>query len=194
MRALSGAGVILAAVLMLAAGCEKADFNEPKKTDKADTTAVNPAGLIVSVSELMHRVDILDEDTTALDSIEAVRGYIVGVVDGLSMRYADFEPPFSVQSNLLIADDPMEYQINLCIPVQLPAGTKYRRDLNLEDNPENFGRCIILEGEVTSYFSVVGLKGLTGYRWDDGSKGETENGKDSLPKISDDSQLIHGGR
>lgn len=185
---------ILAAILMFVTGCEKADFGEQKKTDKVDTASVNPSGLIVSVSELMHRVDILEKDTTALDSIEGIRGYIVGVVDGLSMRYADFDPPFSVQSNLLIADDPMEYQTNLCMPVQLPAGTKYRRDLNLEDNPDNFGRCIILEGDVTSYFSVVGLKELTGYRWDDGGKGEPENGKDGLPEISDNSQVIHGGR
>jgi hypothetical protein len=47
--------------------------------------------------------------------------------------------------------------------VQLVYGTDARNDINLADNPGNFGKTLLITGQVTKYFGVVGVKAPTAY-------------------------------
>ena len=98
-----------------------------------------------------------------------VKGYIVGAVNGQSLTSnAAFGPDstYTVASNILIADAADETSTDNVIPVQLPTGD-VRTALNLVDNAGNMGKEVWLYGNVTTYFSVVGLKSVTKYSWTD---------------------------
>lgn len=86
-----------------------------------------------------------------------VKGYIVGVVDGKNLANgAKFEAA-AVATNLIIAANAEETNIDNVIPVALPKG--YIRDLvNLQDNPGNLGKEVLLYGTLEKYFSVAGVK------------------------------------
>ncbi|MBE3570065.1 MAG: chitobiase/beta-hexosaminidase C-terminal domain-containing protein [Bacillales bacterium] len=93
-----------------------------------------------------------------------VEGYIVGVVtsgSGSSITYTH-EGPFTVDTNLALADNPNETDKSKIIPVQLPSGS-IRTALNLKTNPANLGKKIQITGSLEAYFSVPGLKSPTSY-------------------------------
>ncbi|MDD3568105.1 MAG: DUF5689 domain-containing protein [Bacteroidales bacterium] len=102
-----------------------------------------------------------------------VTGYIVGVYEtkdengnDLSEFKPSFEAPFYTNANILISDNPNETSLSNCLPVQLLIGT-IRNVVNLVDNESNLGKEIKLRGNLESYFSIPGLKGINGY-WLDG--------------------------
>ncbi|MFB6342938.1 DUF5689 domain-containing protein [Saccharicrinis sp. FJH62] len=95
-----------------------------------------------------------------------VEGYIVGCINDISLSTATFTSPFSATTNILLADDPEETDINNCVPVQLPFGD-IRTALNLADNAGNHKKQVIVKGELTAYFGVPGIKNVNGY-WMDG--------------------------
>ena len=93
-----------------------------------------------------------------------VVGYIVGCIDGNALSKAVFGNEVSTNSNILLADDPYETNIDNCIPVQLPSGD-VRDDLNLADNSDNYQKKVILTGNVEAYFSVAALKSTSAYEF-----------------------------
>ena len=95
-----------------------------------------------------------------------VVGYIVGCVDGTALSKAVFGNEVSTNSNILLADDPYETNIDNCIPVQLPSGD-VRTALNLVDNSDNYQKKVILTGNVEAYFSVAALKSTSAYEFVD---------------------------
>lgn len=97
-------------------------------------------------------------------SIAWVQGYIVGCVDGEGKAIATeskFEVPFTIASNILIADTPNETNYKNCIPVQLVGGSDVRTALNLKDNAGNLGKVVMIYGSLEKYFGVAGLKSAT---------------------------------
>ncbi|WP_217932067.1 DUF6359 domain-containing protein [Bacteroides caecimuris] len=97
-------------------------------------------------------------------SIAWVQGYIVGCVDGEGKAIATeskFEAPFTIASNLLIADTPDETNYKNCVPVQLVGGSDVRTALNLKDNAANLGKVVMIYGSLEKYFGVAGLKSPT---------------------------------
>lgn len=99
-----------------------------------------------------------------------VSGYIVGWVDGMTLESgATFSSSSTSQTNVLIAATQGETDVNKCIPVQLPSGT-VRTNVNLKDNPENFGKKLSVNASIEKYFGVTGLKSATDYKLEgDGS-------------------------
>ena len=97
-----------------------------------------------------------------------VKGYIVGYVEGQTIvTGAHFDAEgCEVWTNLLLATNPSETSIENCIPVQLPSGD-VRSALNLQANPDNFGKEVKLYGYVLKYFGVPGLKNVTNYTFID---------------------------
>lgn len=89
-----------------------------------------------------------------------VQGYIVGIANSGSSY--DQEAPFTVATNIGLADSPNETNPSNILPVQLPSGT-IRTALNLKDNPQNFKAEITVTGSLEAYFSVPGLKNPTAY-------------------------------
>lgn len=97
-------------------------------------------------------------------SIAWVQGYIVGCVDGEGKAIATeskFEAPFTIASNILIADTPNETNYKNCIPVQLVGGSDVCTALNLKDNAGNLGKVVMIYGSLEKYFGVAGLKSAT---------------------------------
>ena len=91
-----------------------------------------------------------------------VKAYIVGYVSGqvLSEGAHFTADGCDVKTNLLIAASPSETTISNCMPVQLPNGD-VRSGLNLQDNPGNFGKEVLLFGNIEKYFGTTGIKSVT---------------------------------
>lgn len=108
-----------------------------------------------------------------------VTGYIVGVVNTeigtvLNERSAQFEAPFSINSNLLIALTPDETNWENCATVQLPSGS-VRSALNLQDNPSALGRLVTIKGTTgDKYCGVYGLRSASDFNWGDKGKEPVE--------------------
>lgn len=98
--------------------------------------------------------------------------YIVGAVNDKSLDTAGFTAPFSLNTNILVAENPGETDIAKCVPVQLPSGT-VRTELNLVENVNNLGKQVTLKGDVATYFGVTGFKSVTAYAWGDKGSAET---------------------
>ncbi|HLN52425.1 MAG TPA: DUF5689 domain-containing protein [Lentimicrobium sp.] len=97
-----------------------------------------------------------------------VKGFIVGVYETATSEFTpNFNPPFTTNTNLLIAASANETNLANCLPVQLPSGD-IRTALNLVDNPDNEGKEVMVLGTLEAYFSQPGVKNLTGY-WLDGN-------------------------
>ncbi|KOF09127.1 endonuclease [Planococcus glaciei] len=90
-----------------------------------------------------------------------VKGYIVGtVISGPSYKQ---EGPFTVASNLALADSPDETDPAKIMPVALTTGSSVRAALNLVDHPENFKAQVTITGNLEKYFGASGLKSPTAY-------------------------------
>lgn len=105
-----------------------------------------------------------------------VEGYIVGNIDGEGKSIkteSKFDAPYTIATNLLIADSPDETDYAKCIPVQLPAGA-VRDGLNLVDNAANDGKKVKLYGSLEAYFGESGLKSVSYYELEGGKTGGTK--------------------
>ncbi|HAN00763.1 MAG TPA: hypothetical protein DCQ26_19385 [Marinilabiliales bacterium] len=98
-----------------------------------------------------------------------VKGYLVGVIEtvdasgnSLSTFVPSFTAPFNTATNVMIAQTASETDTNNCVIVQLPSGA-IRDAVNLNVNPTNQGKEILLYGNLETYFSKPGLKTVTGY-------------------------------
>ena len=97
-----------------------------------------------------------------------VRGFIVGYVDGSIKNGSIFsatapEGKTVVASNILLAADAAETDVEKVVPVQLPTGD-IRAALNLLDNPDNLGKEVLLNGTLTAYFGTAGVKTITDFK------------------------------
>lgn len=94
----------------------------------------------------------------------SIVGYIVGAADNGLNKDGNFSSTTTVETNLLIADDPNETNVDNCMPVELPRG-EIRNALNLAGNPGNYKKQVVLTGDVMAYFSVAGLKNTSAYEF-----------------------------
>lgn len=107
-------------------------------------------------------------------SVSWIQGYIVGWVEGAAIATGShFEVPSSSASNVLIADNPNETDYTKCVPVQLVANTDIRKEVNLMDHPDNLGKLLKIEGQLTKYFGQAGLKAPTAFSLAGQSGGDT---------------------
>ena len=129
----------------------------------------------LTVGEAMQR---------AADGSEVViKGYIVGYTAS-SMSNASFSiPNDKANTNMLLSDTPDEFDELCCLPVELPTtGRNLRGLLNLYDHPEYFNQYIAIQGKLTTYFRVVGLKSPTAFAFiapPENSGGDNESGSGS---------------
>jgi hypothetical protein len=96
-----------------------------------------------------------------------VKGYIVGAVKSgvtaiTSNDDIDYAPPFTLVTNVLIADSPSENNYQNCVIVNLPSGKPLRSEVNLVDNPDNLGKTLSVNGTLRTYFSAAGLRDSSG--------------------------------
>ncbi|MCM1313085.1 MAG: DUF6359 domain-containing protein [Bacteroides sp.] len=98
-----------------------------------------------------------------------IAGYIVGYINGtkLTEKSAVFAAG-SKETNILIADSPLETDYTQCVPVQLSSNTSYlaaRNALNLKSNPKNIGRKVKLSGCAEKYMGCAGIKNTRKYEF-----------------------------
>ncbi len=88
-----------------------------------------------------------------------VKGYIVVWIDGKTLADgAKFNADgVTVSSNVMLADAADAATTAKIIPVQLPSG-EIRKAVNLQDNPANYKKEVLLKGNLVAYFGVPGLK------------------------------------
>ncbi|KON86180.1 endonuclease [Sporosarcina globispora] len=96
------------------------------------------------------------------NGVATVEGYIVGVTKSTSSY--SHRGPFTIATNIAIADSPDETDPSKILPVQLPSGN-VRSGLNLVDNPDNLRKKVQITGSLEAYFTVPGLKNSSVYSW-----------------------------
>ncbi len=120
-----------------------------------------------SVESSTEDADTLASDTTAVDSVVTVsqfincyfpgeiwvQGYIVGSCQR-SHSNADFEAPFEGRTAILLADSIGEREE--VIAIHLKTGLMRDR-VNLEDNPQHYGRLFRVKGKQGRYLGFVGM-------------------------------------
>lgn len=194
---------VLFLVAVMLAACEKAGRYNPEKPTPilpdtpVDTFVVDTSDgekkVYISVAQAFRYGSYMAEGGgSEVLTADGIVGYIVGDVNGISLSAAELTPPFNSESNILIADNPIESNVESCMPVQLKAGSTFREELNLKAHPENYGRKIVIMGTITNYFKTYGIRSLVEYSW---WMNETpQEPKERLPVVSATPQLIRGGR
>ncbi|MDD6499272.1 MAG: DUF6359 domain-containing protein [Bacteroidales bacterium] len=148
--------------MALAFSCQKIELPD----DTADEDAQNATGGGNGASPSLDTSNALtvgEAMQRAADGSEVViKGYIVGYTT-TSMNNVVFSiPDDKPNTNMLLSDNPDEYDELCCLPVELPTtGRNLRGLLNLYDHPEYFNQYIAIQGKLTTYFRVVGLKSPT---------------------------------
>ena len=90
-----------------------------------------------------------------------VGGYIVG--GDLTSAKAAFTPPFKSRSNILLGPRSSVTSRENCLSVQLAEG-EARDELNLVDNPQMYGRQVLLCGDIVgAYYGMVGIKNISDF-------------------------------
>lgn len=148
--------------IALAFSCQKIEL--PDSTTDEDKQSAAGGGNGASPSlDTSNALTVGEAMLMAADGSEVViKGYIVGYVT-TSMNYPLFSiPDDKPNTNMLLSDNPDEYDELCCLPVELPTTEKNMRGLlNLYDHPEYFNQYIAIKGTLTTYFRVVGLKSPT---------------------------------
>lgn len=107
-------------------------------------------------------------------SAKWVTGTIVGYVwSGAQTSFIFGSDTCTQATNLLLADSANNIYLSKTLPVQLPTGA-VRNALNLKDNKTLIGKKVKLFGDLASYFNVPGLKTVTYFELEDGTKGGTK--------------------
>ena len=111
-----------------------------------------------------------------------IEGYIVGCVSGSMKNGCNFTPKATTLSNILLADTfptGKDYDYLYCLPVELPGGSMERDDLNIYENADNYHRKVRVQGDITLYYKVVGMKKVADYIFDDEMIPEEPGGDDN---------------
>ena len=150
--------------IALAFSCQKIELPD-STTDEDKQSAAGGGNDASSALDTSNALTVGEAMLMAADGSEVViKGYIVGYVT-TSMNYPLFSiPDDKPNTNMLLSDNPDEYDELCCLPVELPTtGKNMRGLLNLYDHPEYFNQYIAIKGTLTTYFRVVGLKSPTAF-------------------------------
>ena len=148
----------------LAFSCQKIELPDGTADEGAQNAAGGGNGASPSL-DTSNALTVTEAIQRAADGSEVViKGYIVGYTTS-SMNYPSFSVPSDKpNTNMLLSDTPDEYDELCCLPVELPTtGRNLRGLLNLYDHPEYLNQYIAIQGKLTTYFRVVGLKSPTAF-------------------------------
>lgn len=150
--------------IALVFSCQKIELPD-STTDEDKQSAAGGGNDTSSAPDMSNALTVGEAMLMAADGSEVViKGYIAGYVT-TSMNYPLFSiPDDKPNTNMLLSDNPNEYDETCCLPVELPTtGRNLRGLLNLYDHPEYFNQYIAIQGTLTTYFRVVGLKSPTAF-------------------------------
>ena len=150
--------------MALAFSCQKIELPDGTADEDAQNATGGGNGASPSL-DTSNALTVTEAMQRAADGSEVViKGYIVGYTTS-SMNYPSFSvPDDKPNTNMLLSDTPDEFDELCCLPVELPTtGRNLRGQLNLYDHPEYFNQYIAIQGMLTTYFRVVGLKSPTAF-------------------------------
>ena len=87
-----------------------------------------------------------------------VCGYIVG--GDVSTSKVSFDPPFTKESHLALADNVKASTREECAAIELPSSGDMRDAVNLVDHPGYIGRKLYVKGDIENYFGYPGVKSI----------------------------------
>ena len=166
--------------IALVFSCQKIELPDGTADEGAQNAAGGGNGASPSL-DTSNALTVTEAMQRAADGSEVViKGYIVGYTT-TSMNNVVFSiPDDKPNTNMLLSDNPDEYDELCCLPVELPTtGRNLRGLLNLYDHPEYFNQYIAIQGKLTTYFRVVGLKSPTAFAFiapPENSSGDNESG------------------
>lgn len=168
------------------------DEEEEDNTEQGDDTLQRDSVPIIHEGTRTSPYSIAEAQTLRRGRGVWIEGYIVGCVKGSMKSGCNYTSEATTTANILLADTfptGNEEDYLYCLPVELPNGD-IRMELNLYDNPENYHRKVRIAGDLTLYYSVVGLKEIADYTWDtdDENENEDENDDDNDNDDEDDDE------
>ncbi len=172
---------------------ELPDDVDKDKTDKGDT----PTSPSQPDDSNVYSIASLQEATEGESVL--LKGYIVGYVPTSSINKMRFSVEDAVLSNIVLADSPQEKDPSNCAAIQLKKDKDARDDLNLQDNPEMLGKCVLVYGDVATYMGSKGLKDVESYELvetggdDNPSSPSGPSSSIAFPTLSDDAPIIFEG-
>ena len=178
--------------IALAFSCQKIELPDGTADEGAQNAAGGGNGASPSL-DTSNALTVTEAMQRAADGSEVViKGYIVGYTTS-SMSNASFSVPGDkANTNMLLSDTPDEFDELCCLPVELrTTGRSLRGLLNLCDQPEYFNRYIAIQGKLTTYFRVVGLKSPTAFAFiapPENSGGGNESGSGDNESGGDDEE------
>lgn len=156
------------------------DEEEEDNTEQGDDTLQRDSVPIIHEGTRTSPYSIAEAQTLRRGRGVWIEGYIVGCVKGSMKSGCNYTSEATTTANILLADTfptGNEEDYLYCLPVELPNGD-IRMELNLYDNPENYHRKVRIAGDLTLYYSVVGLKEIADYTWDTDDENDNDNDDD----------------
>lgn len=181
--------ICLFLLLTFICSCGKIELPDPSSSTPDDKHPDHPES---TTEETITVSQLLELDKEQNHEVH-VKGYIVGYVDGTTLKQARFLCPENrANTNLLLADKPDEQETSRCTAVFLETGdNEFRTALNLYDHPDFFHRQIIIHGLSQAYFGQTGIRKMLDYHWPFESDSPEEIRK---PDLSDKTEYIPEGR
>lgn len=164
------------------------DEEEEDNTEQGDDTLQRDSVPIIHEGTRTSPYSIAEAQTLRRGRGVWIEGYIVGCVKGSMKSGCNYTSEATTTANILLADTfptGNEEDYLYCLPVELPNGD-IRMELNLYDNPENYHRKVRIAGDLTLYYSVVGLKEIADYTWDTDDENDNDDDNDNDNDNDDD--------
>ena len=175
------------------------DEEEEGKTGQVDDSLLRDSVPIIHEGTSSSPYTIAEAQTLRRGRGVWIEGYIVGCVKGSMKSGCNYTSEATTTANILLADTfptGSEQDYLYCLPVELPNGD-IRMELNLYDNPENYHCKVRIAGDLTLYYSVVGLKEISDCTWntdgedendDEDEKENDDEGEDTIDSIPENSK------
>lgn len=144
--------ILLLAVIYLS-GCGKTIL--PSENDQEEETEKETPSSTPVDDETVYSVEEFIEGNFG-DKAVWVQGYIVGAYKR-SIKQAEWEPPFSYNTAILLADSPGETDPDKVISIQM-VNKQMKENIALDSNPQNYGRQIAFLGIKQKYLGIPGIK------------------------------------
>ena len=126
---------------------------EGEYTFEGDGSIENP----YTVADVRH----FDVENNKVSELVWVKGVIVGSFKSSSSNFYPVGEGSEVSNtDVVLAEVATETAANKCVPVELKNKTPFREKLNLENNPDNIGKELLVQGKIQKYFGLAGVKDL----------------------------------
>lgn len=152
-------------VMLFFGGCEKAELETlAGEEPSSGCDSVFAEGEDDDEAQLLSVPEFME--ASQLDGPVWVGGYIVGAC-ARSISRAEWEPPFSYDAAILLADTPGETDPEKVIAIQLH-NKELKEIFSLRRVPENYGRIACFYGMRRTYLGIWGMKeDIIDYGWFD---------------------------